>query len=334
MPVSPTPLPVQVTDPVLVARHALICGEYFLAWGADLKRRLKASEGGGGIEPTRHLQLCAGVADELRKACQRVERVLRGGLDAMNTSTIDTTKNVVEDVLRYMYRVDPGDPRQPTECCVCDAAPLDGINVCSKHAALARQTMFYLLGAANEAMGYTEDVTPGKRMRCDLPEGCTRHAIALIDHDASGMRFVRCGEHSVDLLHRIAAAEPPAPPERVDLNETKECAHCSEPITTEPPWRAESDWWHEACHKNHRGAKDKVVPLKQADPGTEVKLCPKCDMRVLPVVPQVELAPGEAEAHGVAPGIYHLGCRDMAVAAAALGHPQPTADQAPPAPLA
>lgn len=335
MPVPPKPLPVHVTEPLLVAAHANICAEYFHAWAADLKRRLKASEGGGGIEPSRHLQLCAGVADELRKACQRVERVLRGGVDAMNTSTIDTAKNVVEDVLRYMYRVADDDPRKPTECCVCDAPPLDGINVCSKHAALARQTMFYLLGAANEAMGYTEDVTPGKRMRCDFPDGCERHAIALIDDDVSSLRFVRCGEHSLELLGAIAEAEACAPAALIDLNETKECAGCHEPIATEAPWRAESDWWHRACHENHRAAKDKVVPL--APERGDLKLpddvftCPKCGRRALPAAPRTEVDPVLADAEGIAPGVYHLGCLQMAREAAAP--PQPTADQAPPAPL-
>lgn len=335
MPIPPKPLPVHVTEPVLVAQHALICGEYFLAWGADLKRRLKASEGAGGIQPSRHLQLCAGVADELRKACQRVERVLRGGVDAMNTSTLDATKNVVEDVLRYMYRVSDDDPRKPTECCVCDAAPLDGINVCSKHAALARQTMFYLLGAANEAMGYTEDTTPGKRMRCDFPEGCERHAVAMIDDDAAGRRFVRCGEHSLELLGAIAVAAATAPAPRVDFNEPKECADCREPITTEPPWRAESDWWHRACHENHRAAKDKVVALRPNDPAHDVKLCPRCGFRVLPVAPQTEVDGADADAHSIAAGVYHLGCREEAILAAVAledGDPQPTADQAPPQP--
>lgn len=327
MAIPPKPLPVHVTEPVIVAQHALICSEYFAAWGADLKRRLKASEGGGGIEPSRHLQLCAGVADELRKACQRVERVLRGGTDAMNTSTVDTTKNVAEDVLRFMYRVEADDPQKPRECCVCEASPLDGINVCSKHAALARQTMFYLLGALNEAMGYTEDVTPGKRMRCDFPEGCGRHAVAVLDDDATGRRFVRCRAHSLEVIHSFAVD---ANAEGVDFNEPQECAGCHEPITTEPPWRAESDWWHKACYANGRAAKDKVVPLKPADPDV-VNVCPKCDMRVQAVVPQVDLAPGEADAHGIAPGVYHLGCCDPAVAAA-LSHPQPTADQAPHSP--
>ncbi len=331
MPAPPKPLPVTVTKPQDVADHATICGEYLLAWGADLTRRLKASEGGGGIAPHRHLQLCAGVADELRKACQRVERIVRGGVDAMNTSTLDATKNVVEDVLRYMYRVADNDPRKPTECCVCEAPPLDGINVCSKHAALARQTMFYLLGAANEAMGYTEDVTPGKRMRCDFPEGCTRHAVALIDDDSTGRRFVRCGEHSVDLLRGIADAELPAPPERVDLNETKDCAECNEPITTEPPWRAESDWWHRACYENRRAAKDKVVALNPTDTYGDPNVCPKCSARVRPVDGQARIGALDGGAQSIAPGVYHLACLDMA--RAAPNPPQPTADQAPPAPL-
>ncbi len=328
--ISPKPLPVHVTEPLRVAEHADFCGAYFIEWAADLKARLKASEGGGGIEPSRYLQLCAGVADELRKACQRVERVTRGGVDAMNTSTLDTAKNVVEDVLRYMYRVADDDPNKPTECCVCDAPPLDGINVCSKHAALARQTMFYLLGAANEAMGYTEDVTPGKRMRCDFPEGCPRHAVALIDDDAIGLRFVRCGEHSLELLATIASAEVAAPAPRVDLDEPKECAGCREPITTEGPWRAESDWWHRACYDTHRAAVDKVVPLKPAGAG-DVDLCPKCGRRALPAAPRTEVDPVLADAEGIAPGVYHLGCLQMA--REAVAPPQPTADQAPPAPL-